>query len=254
MSIRQGNNIIAGTDSNGLNLFDFKWADHSLTDLNWILSNGEWKSGSTYKKMYQHLVEDYINGQSESETIASYTITYKLAPDGHKIVLPEDETIVNNIYSATGIAWYYILESANSRFKLPRTKYGFTGLRDEVGKYVPESLPNVKGSVSGTYGGYIDATDSVVSNGALKATKKVDNTTISGGSGQSRYTLSIDATDSSSVYQDNAPVQQRATQMYLYFYTDQFSKGSSSGGGGGGSDVTISYNAEHKRLTFTIED
>ena len=252
MSIRQGNNIIAGTDSNGLNLFDFKWADHSLTDLNWILSNGEWKSGSTYKKMYQHLVEDYRNGQSESETIASYTITYKLAPDGHKIVLPEDETIVNNIYEATGVAWYYILESANSRFKLPRTKYGFIGLRDGVGNYVEPGLPNITGQINhnGGQNSYGQSYSGALSSSGTSSNQTQGSSGNSGGS----TTLNFNASSSSSIYGNSNTVQPPATQMYLYFYTDQFSKGSSSGGGGGGSDVTISYNAEHKRLTFTIED
>ena len=76
-----------------------------------------------------------------------------------------------------------------------------------VGTYVAESLPNITGSLDGTYGGYIDVTNSVVSNGALKAKKKADNTTIPGGSGQSRYILSINANDSSSTYQDGAKVR-----------------------------------------------
>ena len=90
------------------------------------------------------------------------------------------------------------------------------GTRGVVGTTLNESLPNITGSLDGTYGGYIDVTNSVVSNGALKATKKVDNTAISGGSGQSRYTLSINANDSSSTYQDNAPVQPDAYLVNIF--------------------------------------
>lgn len=44
------------------------------------------------------------------ETIAGTTITYYLAPDGHKICLPNEEAHVEAIFAATGVAWYYILQ------------------------------------------------------------------------------------------------------------------------------------------------
>ncbi len=57
---------------------------------------------------------------SQTETIAGITITYYLADDGHKIILPDQETNANAIYTATGTAWYYILDTVNNQFKLPR--------------------------------------------------------------------------------------------------------------------------------------
>lgn len=57
-----------------------------------------------------------------SETICSYTITYVLAEDGHKITT--DESTVANIYNETGVAWYYVLDTTNQRFKLPRGSHG----------------------------------------------------------------------------------------------------------------------------------
>lgn len=59
-----------------------------------------------------------------TETIAGTTITYYPATDGHKIVLADQETNVQSIYTATGVAWYYILDTANTRFKLPRSTNG----------------------------------------------------------------------------------------------------------------------------------
>lgn len=55
-----------------------------------------------------------------TETVAGYTITYYEASDGHKIVLPNMAQTVLDIYNATGVAWYFILDTANERFKLPR--------------------------------------------------------------------------------------------------------------------------------------
>lgn len=57
---------------------------------------------------------------TQTETIAGTTITYYLAVDGHKICLPDQETNIDAIYAATGVAWYYILDNVNQRFKLPR--------------------------------------------------------------------------------------------------------------------------------------
>lgn len=157
----------------------------------------------------------------KTETISGYTITYYQAPDGHKITTDEDT--VFNIFNATGIAWYYVLDTVNTRFKLPRTKYGFTGLRDAVGKYVTESLPNITGSITGQITGV--GTSATSKSGVFS--KSQENSSKSGANG-SNYrvfaNLSFDASDSSSTYKDNAPVQQRATQMYLYFYVGQFTQ------------------------------
>lgn len=48
------------------------------------------------------------------ETIAGTTITYYLAPDGHKICLPNEEAHVEAIFAATGVAWYYILQEGEN--------------------------------------------------------------------------------------------------------------------------------------------
>ena len=153
-----------------------------------------------------------------TETIAGYTIAYYEATDGHKIVLENQEQTVNDIYNATGVAWYFILDTTNERFKLPRTKWGFVGVRDSVSKYVPESLPNIKGEWSSTvpsaYEGYC--------RGAISST--TNNAKGNGSGSDGIYGYLFDASSSSSTYQDNAPVQQRATQMYLYFYVGQFSQ------------------------------
>lgn len=54
------------------------------------------------------------------ENIAGTIIAYYTAADGHKIVLADQESNVAAIYAATGVAWYYIIDTTNQRFKLPR--------------------------------------------------------------------------------------------------------------------------------------
>lgn len=172
------------------------------------------------KVRYTRSAENDILPDAYTETIGSQTITYYQAEDGHKIVLPDQESVVQAIYEETGVAWYYILDIENKRFKLPRTKYGFVGLRDTVGKYVPESVPNITGNLSilGLDSGYI-------AEGAFSSTTTNSNSY----AGHTSKTAQIPdirfkASDSSSTYQDNAPVQQRATQMYLYFYVGNYTK------------------------------
>ena len=107
----------------------------------------------------------------------------------------------------------------NKRFKLPRTKYGFVGLRDTVGKYVPESLPNIKGNLRNV----ASANDNTNPDGVFEAFDPVARTGYPSAYG-SAQSYNFNASRSSSAYQDNAQVQQRATQMYLYFYVGQFNQ------------------------------
>lgn len=58
-----------------------------------------------------------------TETVSGTTIQFYLADDGHKICPASEESNVTAIYNATGVAWYYILDTANQRFKLPRSKH-----------------------------------------------------------------------------------------------------------------------------------
>lgn len=198
------------------NLFDNKWCDYELNDQNWLRADTfSWQDGTVYSEAYSHLVADYTGGTSKTETVGSYTISYVEATDGHKITT--DETTVANIYAESGVAWYYVLDTTNQRFKLPRTKWGFVGVRDSVGKYVPESLPNIKGTSI-----FSAVSQAFTGEGAFK--KSVYGLAIAGTASGNYYKAYLDASDSSSAYQDDAPVQQRATQMYLYFYVGEFSQ------------------------------
>ena len=204
-------------------LFDVKWADHILNDVQWLRADTfSWQAGSVYQAAYQHLADDITGKTLQSETISGTTIQFYLADDGHKICPASEESNVVSVYNATGVAWYYILDTVNQRFKLPRTKFGFTGIRSGVGGFVNAGLPNITGQVSGAnaygkYAGFQDAT------GAFYAD---DNGSVveSGASGSKARTLHIDASRSSSIYGNSNTVQPKATEMYLYFYVGQFTQ------------------------------
>lgn len=245
MSIKLGTTDIAGISThtilNAHSLFDFKWSDHEIDDMSWLRADTySWQSGNTYTLAYNHLVADIQGKTAETETIGSYTVTFYRATDGHKICLADQESIVLNIYNSYGIAWYYILDTANTQFKFPRTKYGFEGLRTNVGNNINESLPtpshthtrgdmNITGDlkVAGSNGGLDGFSGAFYAGDSLSQAVSYGQ----GGSYKGKFDASRSWTGSTSqpnglpsVYQNNAPVQERATQMYLYFYVGDYSQ------------------------------
>ena len=166
-----------------------------------VLGGKTWTRNSTYDIS----IKGFSNSTRYIEHIGSYYIEYYLSSDGHKIILPDMETTASNIYSQSGVAWYYILDTTNQRFKLPRKKYGFVGLRDTVGKYVPESYKQDK------ICGFVYNADAQ----PTSVTKLNQNVFLNFVTNNDWSYASIKSSD---------PVQQRSTQMYLYFYVGQFSQ------------------------------
>lgn len=165
--------------------------------------------------------EETFYSNAETETVDDITITFYRAEDGHKICLPDQEANVQALYEATGVAWYYILDQENKRFKLPRTKHAFTGLRDSVGKYVPAGVPDIAGhaevvgyTTDGTWqtsGGMSGSIWTRKTGGAISESGQEFD-------GQLRFA----ASRSNSIYGNSNTVQPPATQMYLYFYVGNF--------------------------------
>lgn len=198
--------------NNPFTLFEYQFSDHILNNASWLRADTfSWQSGSVYVSAYEHLVDDIDGITAETETIGSNTITFYRATDGHKICLADQENIVTAIYADTGVAWYYILDTANTRFKLPRTKFGVTGLRGAVGDYVAAGLPNITGTFTG-------GRANVSPTGAFSTPSAVS--TVASGSSNCRV-YSLDASNSSSIYGNSTTVQPRATEMYLYFYVGE---------------------------------
>lgn len=113
--------------SAALPLFTQLYADHLLNDVSYLRANTfSWQSGNVYVAAYNELLSQYNNAASttESETISGTTVTYKLTPKGYKIAVASQENNVAQIFSEVGTAWYYILDTDNTRFKLPRGEHG----------------------------------------------------------------------------------------------------------------------------------
>lgn len=97
---------------------------------------------------------------------------------------------------------------------MPRNKFGFVGIRNNVSNFVNESLPNITGRL-----GLEGSGDQQQVSGCVYIDNNDKNITMAHNVAVTGYiNRKIDASLSSSTYQDNAPVQQKAIQVYLEFY------------------------------------
>lgn len=198
-----------------------------------------YKNGKAYETATLNSAVSGIN-TSQTETIGDITITYYLADDGHKICLPDQEANISALYESTGVAWYYILDTTNKQFKLPRTKFGFTGIRSGVGGYVEAGLPNITGSFS-------TASDKNLGNGAFSWTTNKYATNGGGQGGQ--WGINFSAKKSNAIYGNSTTVQPPATQMYLYFYVGNFEQSAIEQTAGLNAEMFNDLNA-HKVIEF----
>lgn len=221
MAIYQGDTKISGNAKVvALPMFFATYQPRKLNNASWLRAEPySWHSADVYVSAYAHLADNISGVTAETETIAGTTITFYRLSDEIKVVLPDQISNLDAIYNATGIGYYFVLDTTNKRFKLPRNIYGFTGYRGDAGGYVAESLPNITGT-SASVGISGDPSEARYT-GAFRlisaqssAAKTVASLNTNSYSAAAEFNSSL----VSPAYQDNAPVQQRAVQAYLYFY------------------------------------
>ena len=224
--IFDGNDFIAFTNRNNFYA--------SSNAINWTLipntpkytTIGNHWSGTTNDSTI-YLIDDYgysaLRKDLSYETIGSYSIEYILAKDGHKIVMPDQESIVEDIYNESGTAWYYILDTTNQRFKLPRENPA----REEL-------IQTIRARGNGNTIGYQITADGETRGVAEFSSYRMATTTTIGAVGDSASVVTMNQnkfigltkdstksgiisnmTDSTSVYKG---------KKYLYFYVGQFSQ------------------------------
>ena len=174
------------------------------------------------------LKESYIDVDGSILWQGANFITYTKTGDGHRIVSPDQIDLLTDLYNRTGVAWYYVLDTTNSRFKLPRTKFGFNGLRDSVGKFIEPGSPEISGTFTIGRGGNSAKgnlenitgafTSDTYTSGGYTSFSQDGNSP--DGNKRARFNASI----SNGVYGNSNTVQPPATQMYLYFYVGNFTQ------------------------------
>lgn len=209
----------------------------------------EWCSSLGYTYNDASTIEDFECYKSlsiSSDVIGNITIQYYRTQDGKKIANVDQMANIESLYNNTGVAWYYIIDTTNQRFKLPRTKWGFVGSRNSVGGYIEAGLPTLTTNSTGNhthtrgtmnitgkfgievYGQDVGWNNAVTDSGAFYRVDGIgDNGTGSatgkGGVGFDASRSWTGSTSSNGAHSHTIAgtadtVQQRATQMYLYFY------------------------------------
>lgn len=124
ISMNQGTNATIALDA-GANyhpeLLSHEWDDHERSDMNWVNAlTFSWQNRADHQVAYDELASNISGKTLQSETISGTTVQFYLADNGRKICPDSQESNVAAIYTATGVAWYYIIDTTNQRFKLPR--------------------------------------------------------------------------------------------------------------------------------------
>lgn len=160
----------------------------------------------TVAYVYDDSVEATV---AQRETVDGTTIVYYQADDGHKICPASEESNVTAIYNATGVAWYYIIDTTNQRFKLPRSKHN---------KYANSLGVVGTGTLKFQNGSYLDSHDENL--GGIAGWVRTHN---SGGEWASVGALSVssDPTVSNLIAQQEQDTDQ---YKYLYFYVGNFTQ------------------------------
>ena len=234
-----------------LPMFTPIWSDHTLNDASFLRADTfSWHSGKIYEAGYETLVAEYNREECVTETEGN--VTYKRTPSGFKIADIEQHENVLTTFTMTGKSWFYVLDTEQQRFKLPRTKYSFTGIRDTVGGDVQAGLPTLTTNSTGNHThtrGTMNITGDIGTyqmtslqgkcTGAF--TYKSFGTSSYGGYGASEgaagatFNASKSWTGETSSNGDHShtipgtsdTVQPPATQMYLYFFVGNYVRPSS---------------------------
>lgn len=240
------------TKARALPMFTPIWSDHILNDASYLRADTfSWHNGDIYTTAYNVLLNEFNSDKSIEELEGN--VTYKRTPSGFKIAdIAQHENILTT-FTMTGKSWFYVLDTAQQRFKLPRTQYSFTGIRDTVGGDVKAGLPSLSLNSTGAHthtrgtmnitgqAGFTDMRSSPTSTGAFYFTGS-SGSQEGGGKASTNPDLAFDAsrswtgatssngahshtiTDSAGVLGKSNTVQPSATQMYLYFFVGNYTR------------------------------
>ena len=119
-----GNVLVAegsGGGGSSLPMFTPIWSDHLYNDASYLRADTfSWHNGDIYVTGYNTLLKEYNNENCVVET--ENGVTYKRSPNGFKIASADQHDNIRYVFEQTGSAWFYLLDTENKRFKLPREK------------------------------------------------------------------------------------------------------------------------------------
>lgn len=135
------------------------------------------------------------------------TVTIKRNANGHRFFDIADLSKIDTIYSKTGMAWLYGIDTTNERIRIPRNDWYFMNSNsDNVGDMITEGLPDIYGHI-GTIGsgGKVD--------GAFKITGKAAEIS---NQGEPDKQVEFRASYSNVIYGNSEHVQTNAIKLIAY--------------------------------------
>lgn len=165
----------------------------------------------TYPKAVNAVKTAYASGTEQTFTYGDITFSYTLAANKWQIADISQKDYVDQLFAQTGVAKFYVLDSENDRFYLPRESWfpQFTTDPDKVNKYNEAGLPNITGLSSGNWGEVGTQT------GAFTAHAAGGNR--SAGQSASNKVIEFDASRSNPIYGNSDTVQPSSSNWFVYY-------------------------------------
>lgn len=148
---------------------------------------------------------------------------YKEHLNGHKFFDIADKESIDEFYNATGIAWFYGVDTTNERILLPRNDYYFkNGDLASIGNNIEAGLPNITGKLGDTESTPMKLCNlpngaDTLQKGALRI--EMASTTWSAPAQQNAQTirsLNFDASLSNPIYDNSDTVQPASVSVLAY--------------------------------------
>ena len=200
----------SGGTGSSLPLFTPMLFDHVLKEdeaVGWALQ------GSLITNTYPDAVAKIKELYQAGEDTTYREITCKRSQDGRYIADIAQKEAIEALFTSTGVADFYILDSNNNQFYLPKSKW-FNQLAIDtslVNNYNEDGIPNINGI------GYNICSWGDSSSGALSI-KNSSGATLAGGSGSAQARqLYLDASLSNSIYGNSNRVQPPSSNKLLYY-------------------------------------
>ena len=201
---------LGGGGGSSLPLFTPMVFDRVLTGteaVGWALQ------GSLVSSVYSSAVNDVKQAYSNGVQTTYRGISCKRAADGRYIADISQKSAVDELFSTTGVADFYILDETNNEFYLPRSKWfnQFTLDTDLVNNFNEAGLPNITAN-----SGLRFRSNEGTPTGAFTS---FGYTTINaGGSSPVRFDgLNFDASLSNPIYGKSDSVQPPSSNKLLYY-------------------------------------
>lgn len=202
-------------NGDGFRLFDIKITDRKLIGeeaIGWVIQGG------LVTMVYPDAVNQIIEEFDEGVPVTYREISCVQSLTGHYIADITQKEVIDQLFSQTGVADFYILDKTNQQFYLPRNNWFMQLTTDDtkLNQFNEAGLPNITGEV-----GENIHTGANRSNGAFYGTSNSTFGTNSGGG--IRSNIYMDASRSSAVYGKSSTVQPASANKLLYYKVGEVS-------------------------------